>query len=372
MISLLKKSGELCLHFKARIFRGAELFAEKPVYWRSQLKRALPQFAKAQDSLEKRLQTFSNFKEHDHNMPVRDSGFTFFGKSEPTLKAIKSAGRHTVATRINLTEKYAGYTVPNHGWVGVHLPLSWRNIYYVNGIPIRHGDAVMIGDSSGYTSRGEDRISITFGIHMEALGPALRALSANTESLIDIPTCHFRPSQRLIDALLEQFHVLAGKGPTLPDARATHLIQETIEADLVDIVAQEILSMSEQNSIYDGRSRKALDVVNEAQVLNSLTLGRMPSLSELCAATGVGQTRLFECFQEVHGLAPYQCLQAFRLNAAMERLTDNENPPKSVKEVAINAGFTKSGRFAEAFFATFGVRPSDILNRTRTVHGGWT
>ena len=44
----------------------------------------------------------------------------------------------------------------------------------------------------------------------------------------------------------------------------------------------------------------------------------------------------------------------------------------SVKEVAINAGFTKSGRFAEAFFATFGVRPSDILNRTRTVHGGST
>ena len=336
------------------------------------MKSVLPQFVKAEASVEKKLKAFRNFREHDHNMPVRDSGFTFFGKSEPNLKAIKSVGRHTVATRINLSERYTGYTVPNHGWIGVHLPLSWRNTYYVNGSPVRHGDAVMIGDSSGYTSRGEDRISITFGLHMDAIEPALRALSANTGSMIDIPTRHFRPSQRLIDALFEQFHVSAGKRPTVPDARATQLIEEAVEADLVDIVAQEILWMSGQHTIYEGRDRKALDVVNEAQALSSLTKGRMPSLSELCATTGVGQTRLFECFQEVHGLAPYQCLQAFRLNAAMERLTDSENPPKSIKEVAIDAGFTKSSRFAEAFFATFGILPSDILKRTRAVNGGST
>lgn len=86
-------------------------------------------------------------------------------------------------------------------------------------------------------------------------------------------------------------------------------------------------------------------------------------MAELCAAAGVGVTRLHKCFQEVYATSPAQYVLARRLSAVREKLLDGDDPPRSVKDAALAQGFFETGRFAQYYRRTYGERPSDTFRR---------
>ncbi|NDR55652.1 AraC family transcriptional regulator [Pseudoruegeria sp. M32A2M] len=311
------------------------------------------------------LRKISTMRQQSRGLPVREGGIVFLGKKPPAMHAFKLAGRNTVITRMHVPQAYSAYNVPDPEWITLHIPLSWDGSYVFDGREARAGEAFLTNNPNGYTTRGENRDALTLGPKRDALEAAMRSMFGHCADSFDFRASVHRPSPMLMRAIATQIDA-AIEAETSQEARQElHFMHEVAERDFLDVLALEFRTALRTNSKYNGLRRHAVDVVAEARQLTLAHSASVPSLSEICAATRVGQTRLFECFQEVHGLAPYKCLMSFRLCAAHERLTDKDNPPHSVKQVAMDAGFTKAGRFAQCFFEQFGERPSEVLGRTR-------
>lgn len=311
------------------------------------------------------LRKISSMDQQSRGLPVREGGIIFFGKKPPVMHAFKLAGRSVVITRMHVPEAYSAYNVPEPDWITLHIPLSWNGSYVFDGREAEAGEAFLTSNPNGYATAGENRDALTLGPKRDALEVAMRSMFGSCADISGLHSSVLRPSPMLLKAIRGQINS-ALEGETSQEARpALHFMPEVAERDFLDILALEFRTALSGSSKYKGLRRSAVDVVAEARQLTLANSNSVPSLSEICAVTRVGQTRLFECFQEVHGLAPYKCLMSFRLSAAHERLTDKDNPPHSVKQVALDAGFQKAGRFAQCFFEQFGTRPSEVLAHTR-------
>ncbi len=311
------------------------------------------------------LRTISSLRQQSRDLPVREGGITFLGKKPPAMNAFKLAGRSTVITRMHVPQTYTAYNVPDPDWITLHIPLSWDEDYFFDGEQVRVGDAFLTNSPNGYVTRGENRDAITLGPKRDALEAVMRAMCGGCDSSFEFRASVIRPSPILLRSIVAQIHTAIAEEVSQGARHELHFLHEVAERDFLDVLAMEFRTALRAHSKDSGLRRRAVDVVAEARQLTLANSNSVPSLSEICAVTRVGQTRLFECFQEVHGLAPYKCLMAFRLCAAYERLTDKDNPPQSVKQVAMDTGYLKAGRFAQCFFEQFGERPSEVLKRTR-------
>ncbi|MGI9241910.1 MAG: helix-turn-helix domain-containing protein, partial [Verrucomicrobiales bacterium] len=87
------------------------------------------------------------------------------------------------------------------------------------------------------------------------------------------------------------------------------------------------------------------------------------SLADLCRATGVGKSTLYEAFHLVCGLAPMAYFHKRKLTAVRSALVESRPARGAVKQVALRVGFTELGRFAREYRKLFGELPSVKLNR---------
>jgi AraC-like DNA-binding protein len=87
---------------------------------------------------------------------------------------------------------------------------------------------------------------------------------------------------------------------------------------------------------------------------------RPPSMSELCAATGVPARTLRMCCTEFLGLGPTQYIRLQRLNLARAALR-RADPATDIAVIARRHGFSELGRFTAAYRAAFGESPSATL-----------
>jgi AraC-like DNA-binding protein len=81
---------------------------------------------------------------------------------------------------------------------------------------------------------------------------------------------------------------------------------------------------------------------------------------EMAAVAGVGIRRLQEGFREFVGTSPRQCLVDIRLGRVREDL-QRDNHGYTVADLAMNWGFTHTGRFAAAYRQKYGESPSETL-----------
>ena len=85
---------------------------------------------------------------------------------------------------------------------------------------------------------------------------------------------------------------------------------------------------------------------------------------DICRAAGVSARTLSRAFHAIHGVAPHRHLHALRLRGARQMLLSAHEEPATVTEVATRFGFGELGRFAVAYRAAFGERPSATLRRS--------
>jgi AraC-like DNA-binding protein len=86
--------------------------------------------------------------------------------------------------------------------------------------------------------------------------------------------------------------------------------------------------------------------------------------SEMAAVAGVGIRRLQEGFREFVGASPRECLVDIRLRRVHEQL-QFESHGFTVADIAMNWGFTHTGRFAAAYRLKYGESPSETLRGRR-------
>jgi AraC-like DNA-binding protein len=92
--------------------------------------------------------------------------------------------------------------------------------------------------------------------------------------------------------------------------------------------------------------------------------GEVPSVRELCAATGASYATLERSFRETYGLTPKAMMFAMRLSGARRALL-HPGPATTVTDVALRWGFVELGRFAAQYHKRYGEVPSETLRRVR-------
>jgi AraC-like DNA-binding protein len=89
--------------------------------------------------------------------------------------------------------------------------------------------------------------------------------------------------------------------------------------------------------------------------------GRSIGINELIAAAGVSERALQQAFRRYRGCSPSEFSRNLRLDAARAALLSGEG----VTETALAFGFAHFGRFAQAYAARFGEKPSETVKRMR-------
>ena len=87
-------------------------------------------------------------------------------------------------------------------------------------------------------------------------------------------------------------------------------------------------------------------------------------VEEMAGLAGVSSRSVQTAFRRVRGCTPMQYVQRRRLELARQFL-QAPTPGTSVTNVAVDCGLFHFGRFAAAYRALFGEKPSETLARSR-------
>ncbi len=117
-----------------------------------------------------------------------------------------------------------------------------------------------------------------------------------------------------------------------------------MEADNPDLK----LSREDINRVMEVESLITRDVFTPA-----------PFIPELAKMVNISETKLKNNFKTVYGLPIYQYFQKARMRAARDVLETNKY---SIKQVAMELGYTNLSNFSTAFRKEFGILPSQLNN----------
>ena len=105
-------------------------------------------------------------------------------------------------------------------------------------------------------------------------------------------------------------------------------------------------------------SREDINRVMEIEALITKDVfSPSPFISELAKMVNVSETKLKNDFKTVYGMPIYQYFQKARMRAARDVLETNKY---SIKQVALELGYTNLSNFSTAFRKEFGILPSHL------------
>ncbi len=149
------------------------------------------------------------------------------------------------------------------------------------------------------------------------------------------------------------------KNPTLLESR---LIASSFETLLTDII------LALPHSFYDellGPAKKlaAPDKVIRAEEYMEANAHLPITLTEVISHVGCSKKAFYSNFRRYREYSPHDFLIDRRLRLAHERLS-NPDSSDTVTSIAYDSGFSHMGRFSQAYYKRYGVKPSDTLRRT--------
>jgi AraC-like DNA-binding protein len=161
------------------------------------------------------------------------------------------------------------------------------------------------------------------------------------------------------------------------DAEYRRLIQEIVEVETEDsnpmrlaIIQNRIMLLIERFFLRLYERRKTsffniplskVDIDRVMQVENVLTkdiFEPAPTISQLARMVSISESKLKKDFKLIYGVPVYEYFQKVRMQAARDRLLEGGH---SVKEVAMELGYSNLSNFTIAFKKEFGLLPSKLL-----------
>jgi AraC-like DNA-binding protein len=160
------------------------------------------------------------------------------------------------------------------------------------------------------------------------------------------------------------------------DSEYRRLIQEIMEVEddnpmRLAIIQNRVMFLIERffTRIYDRRKNSHFDIplsktdINRMmQVESALTrdiFEPAPTISQLAKMVSISESKLKKDFKLIYGLPVYEYFQKIRMQAAKDKLLSGEH---SVKEVAMELGYSNLSNFTIAFKKEFGLLPSKLLS----------
>ena len=159
------------------------------------------------------------------------------------------------------------------------------------------------------------------------------------------------------------------------DSEYRRLMQEVVDVDdnspmRLAIIQNRVMLLIERffmriyerkkNSFFDVPLSKT-DIDRMMQVEASLTRNIFepaPTISQLSKMVSISESKLKKDFKLIYGLPVYEYFQKIRMQAAKDKLLSGDH---SVKEVAMELGYSNLSNFTIAFKKEFGLLPSKLL-----------
>ena len=241
------------------------------------------------------------------------------------------------------------------------MPVSWRGDYIFNGLFAEPYDILLSGGPYGYATSIAERDNIGIGLRKSRLRAACAALAGLPDDEIEfedvrLALCPVRGARfhnRLAELIAASYNTPLGPGQ--------FALGDALERDTISDIADLLLPYLIHRAPRIPAKLYALRVVRDAETSIGVRALRAPCIEDLCEASGIGQTWLNRCFNEIYGTSPMTYIRAHRLTTARNRFLDPGAPRASVKDVALSLGFTSSGRFAAEYRDVFGENPSKTL-----------
>lgn len=159
------------------------------------------------------------------------------------------------------------------------------------------------------------------------------------------------------------------------DSEYRRLIQEAMEVDddnpmRLAIIQNRIMLLIERFflRIYDRRRNVHFDIplsktdidrmMRVEAVLTRDIFEPAPTISQLAKMVSISESKLKKDFKLIYGMPVYEYFQKIRMQAAKDKLLSGEH---SVKEVAMELGYSNLSNFTIAFKKEFGLLPSKLL-----------
>ena len=124
-----------------------------------------------------------------------------------------------------------------------------------------------------------------------------------------------------------------------------------------------------RGSVRSGRL-DSRSIVSDSIDFVEATRTFQPTISELCRAACVSESRIRQAFVDVVGMPPIRYFRYRLLNRLRAELTLADSSVESVTSIATLLGVSQHGRIAGRYKQAFGELPSDTLNHSRRVLSG--
>lgn len=284
---------------------------------------------------------------------VADSGPTFGGTYHHLVLdgIVLSHLRVDQATVVTVSERRPDFSI----W---H---SFSDRCIANGENVRDSEMVMVRPGEGGSLRSNGvadarSFALQPSLFAEApeldlpFGPSMVAKAGRWRVTSEAPRLRFLAQHQ---AMLEQ---LCGR-PALIETVATRTA-------LRNAILEEIARLGESGTFRPDRAsigRHTRIMLRFEEIVEEATDEPMTML-EICRRTGTSRRSLEAIVQTRTGKPPWEYLRWRRLWRARSMLSRPESD-LTVTEVAFALGFWHLGRFAAAYAATFGERPSQTLAR---------
>jgi transcriptional regulator GlxA family with amidase domain len=152
--------------------------------------------------------------------------------------------------------------------------------------------------------------------------------------------------------------LLAENAPEIvASPEAARGLEQALIAAMADCLAATAEGSLQVSNSHHGRIMRQFYAILKA---NS---DRVMHLPEMCKAVGVSNRTLTTCCHEALEMTPHRYLRLRQLNLARRALVLADPAKTTVTRVATEFGFWDLGRFAAAYRAVFGERPSATLSR---------
>ena len=124
------------------------------------------------------------------------------------------------------------------------------------------------------------------------------------------------------------------------------------------------LSVMEAKDVKDGDTYFYKDKVEKTQAVQKLLADNMEqdyTIEHLAEQFDISQTTLKECFKSLYGKPVYTWLKEYRMEKAMEYLTERED--MSICDIAGACGYKSQAKFGAVFKKLCGMTPNEYRNQ---------
>jgi AraC-like DNA-binding protein len=159
-----------------------------------------------------------------------------------------------------------------------------------------------------------------------------------------------------------ELHAAAGLlAENAPEIIANHEAARGLEQALIAAMADCLAATNEGSTQFSNVRHSA--IMRRFYAILEANPDRVIHAPEMCRAVGVSNRTLTTCCHEALGMSPHRYLRLRQLHIVRRALSLAEPATTTVTQIATDYGFWELGRFAAAYRAVFGERPSVTLGR---------